>query len=451
MIGRHSLVVLFFMAAIPAVAAEPKAIILQAHKGAVYSAEFSADGKLILTNGEDNVARLWDAGTGKSLKEFPCPPKGRFGTMANLGLARVSPDGRRVLTVSSPMYSHDANSWPGGGTACAGGDVDYGEAARIWDATTGKVLAHWEPDVDQAIGFNGTSPFGAAFSPDSTRVATTFGTWPDCAVRVHESQGGNEIARLKGHEQPVVDVAFSPDSKLIATACLEGTVGIWDAATGQRLRTCKGNGTDIVGVTFSPDGNSILGWGSNSTHHFEKSGGGSSNNGFNNNHTPARIWAVKTGTEMRTLTWENPNQCFLWFYGLSTTLKWGDPPMVFFPRARFSRDGTRILTDGISSIGTLNHGHPCLWNVATGKRVRSFVSEEPRDVLTADFRPDGLRIAIAGKSGLITLWDATTGNKLKTLKGHAKAVRTVIFSPDGKRLLSASEDGTARVWDLADE
>jgi basic membrane protein A len=50
---------------------------------------------------------------------------------------------------------------------------------------------------------------------------------------------------------------------------------------------------------------------------------------------------------------------------------------------------------------------------------------------------------------LVRLWDADTGEHLRTLAGHSGAVTAVSLSPNGNRLATASEDGTVRLWDVA--
>jgi WD40 repeat protein len=79
-----------------------------------------------------------------------------------------------------------------------------------------------------------------------------------------------------------------------------------------------------------------------------------------------------------------------------------------------------------------------------GERVRLY--SRPGNDLTTRF-PDGKRIVTASNDRTARVWDASTGELLRSLMGHRDSINSAAFSLDGARIVTASGDKTARMWD----
>ena len=66
-------------------------------------------------------------------------------------------------------------------------------------------------------------------------------------------------------------------------------------------------------------------------------------------------------------------------------------------------------------------------------------------VTSVAFSRDGTRIVSGSADFSARVWDALTGDELKTLNGHTDDVRSVAFSSDGTRIVSGSHDSSVRV------
>jgi WD40 repeat protein len=67
-------------------------------------------------------------------------------------------------------------------------------------------------------------------------------------------------------------------------------------------------------------------------------------------------------------------------------------------------------------------------------------------VNSAAYSPDGKTIVAASGDGA-KIWDATSGQELRTLSWHTDWVNSAAYSPDGKTIVTANRDGTAKIWD----
>jgi len=163
------------------------------HTSWVLRVAFSPDGRRILTVSSDGTARIWNVATGKEIQRFEVP-KGSVSSLA------LSPDGRQILIASSD------------------------NTARIWEIATGKEIYRFEVPKGSVSSL--------AFSPDGRQILTASS---DGTARIWEIATGKEIQRFEGHTGWVSSVDFSPDGSQILTGSDDDTACLWETTTGKFL------------------------------------------------------------------------------------------------------------------------------------------------------------------------------------------------------------------------
>jgi WD40 repeat protein/class 3 adenylate cyclase len=279
----------------------------------------------------------------------------------------------------------------------------------------------------------------------------------------------------------VVDV--SPDGKVIAFGALDGTVQLWDRASGKRLAVLgrpRGSKARTEGppaapsVSFSPDGKRLFA-----------------------GQEPGRIWSVPDGRlvtrldragefahwtpDGRSVLTEAAGGALLWnavtgavraefrvagrddaladmsddgrlvavggttpgvrVFRVSTGQEVAVVEGSLFLFGSFSPNGRRLVTEAAD-------GGVRVFDVAARRTVR-IVKPGPQAARNATLSRDGTRLLTGHSDGSAYIWDVRTGRRLQDLSGHEGAIIAVSFSPDGKLALTSSEDSTARLWDAA--
>src|SRR5262249_9630579 len=151
---------------------------------------------------------------------------------------------RFVHEPEEPIYTVTFS--PDSKTVAAGGR-DY--SVRLWDLAGGK-------ERGRLIGHRSIIE-GFAFSPDGRLLATAS---DDKTVRLWNAETCQELRRLPPFPSAASQVAFSRDGKL-ATGCRDGSVAVWDAATGKELLQVKAKGPQANArncVAFSRDGKTVI-------------------------------------------------------------------------------------------------------------------------------------------------------------------------------------------------
>ena len=121
------------------------------------------------------------------------------------------------------------------------------EYYNIWDASTGIEILRGHDD----------SVYSVTFSPDGSKIIS--GSY-DKTIRVWDASTGNEMfPPLRGHDNWIRAVAFSPDGSKIILGSEDNTIRVWDASTGiKMLPPLRGHDYGILSIAFSPDGSKII-------------------------------------------------------------------------------------------------------------------------------------------------------------------------------------------------
>ena len=329
---------------------------LSGHKGWINDVSFSPDGQMLASaSSQDGTIRFWDVNTGVH---------------------------RQTLTGHAPV-SFLLSFSPDGQTLASGS----GRYIYLWDMNTNTLR--------QTVNAYTVLLRGISFSPDGQTIACVGqGIGQRNSVWLLDANTGSLLRELRGHKGEINSVSFSPDGQTIASGSVDNTIRLWDMKTGTLRQTLIGHTWSVGTVSFSPDGQTLAsgsppefylwdvktgtfrqigtGDGDGISGNISFSPDGQTIAGMSYQRRTIRLWDVKTGEYLRTLTGHT-----------------GEAYDVVF-----SPDGQTI-----ASGGSALH----FWNANTGRYLRSLTTHNA-SVNGVVFSPDGQTIA-SGSAGTVLLWD----------------------------------------------
>ena len=335
-----------------------------------------------------------------------------------------------------------------------------------------------------------------ALSRDGKQLATATKAFD---IHVHDTGTGQLHAVALGHAGKVRSLCFGPQGDLLASASDDGTIRIWEAATGRQIVSYEGGSAGSL--TFSPDGLRIAAVSVEGIQicgvreHAQQILAGFVEPGsvvFSRDGTQIAVGSLtgqvhlvsldepdrgvvlgphrsgvdrivysadgrmiltvasspwwrngarkqSDGKERRILDKPEETACYLWTSDGQLRHSFDGGALV--TAGAFSDDGKTVFTgskDGVVRV----------WDVATGILregiVNAEVGGEPVWAIAANV--NGTQVASCGWSGKVTIHDPSTGKVLAGLAGHKKRIDWLQFSPDGESLFTSSRDGTVRKW-----
>lgn len=391
---------------------------LTGHTAPATTCEFSPDGELAVSGGEDATVRLWNISTGKELLTL-------HGHIGAVTCCRFSPNGQLIASGGEDgtirVWSSDTGrlcstlSAPNGPIDSCGfvcdGERFFSYAGKtgvlvIWDIVTGAVVlstptrpSHLESGV---FCLSPEGSFCAQIdrqrsAEDPVNVEETLTLRPLASKEKHvlTTMRGNYINQMHA-------LAFSPDGMRLACCCQDGSIRLWNPASAEELAPlvlrnteASGYACGITSFAFSSDGARILSGGAALT-----------------------LWDITSGREMLAVT--------------------NEPEGV---RACALTPDSRLAISTSSGNGNALR----LWSLSDFGWSATFIAHD-NGTRSVAFSRDGGRVVTCGRDSIVRVWNSRSGAELGTLKGHTDEVRCARFSPDGSIIASVSRDKTVRLW-----
>lgn len=327
--------------------------VIDAHDDEIHAVVFSPDSTHLATASRDDWIKLWDLESARETLAI----RGHIFTVYDL---HYSPDGRTLVS-----SGHD-------------------KTVKLWDLSIQPAEVLHAHDVGaRTVEFSSDEKHFISGGDDSTLCYWTI--------------DGNEVRRVNTQQDGIWRARYDSAGTSVATAGVDGSVALWDAADGALINRWQAHSSDVLDLCFSTSGNRLATAGLD---------------------REVKIWNLESFELLYVLT-DHSDRVY---------------------SVQYSPGGDTLATAGADEEIRLR-------NAATGEPFAALTGHVNR-VYSLAFSPDGQWLASGGQDRLIRVWHVATRRLHCELRGHAISIHSLAWSPDGRTLASASTDMTIRLWDI---
>jgi WD40 repeat protein len=334
---------------------------LSGHTGEVTAVLYSADGRSLYSAGADGVVRIWDLEAehahdvlrpGIAVASVAFSPDGsRVATGMRDGRVVIwdaQTNGRTATEVTTGVEVRRVRYLSAKGRPLIAASGVDGSVA-LWDVRSAKMIHRFEGGLAESL-----TPIAA----DSRVPRLAWFDSDDRLIRVWDVVRERESASLTAYA--VWDLQFSADGRLLAAACHDGTVQVFDSHRGELRRTIAAHDPIACAVAFSPDGKRLVSAGDDRT---------------------VKLW------ELDQAEGSPPRRVFVGHGGRVCAVAW-------------SPDGQTLASAGDDRTVRI-------WDLGTG-RQRAALKGHGDIIEDLAFSPDGRILASASPDNTVRLWRAAT-------------------------------------------
>ncbi|EIW76928.1 WD40 repeat-like protein [Coniophora puteana RWD-64-598 SS2] len=437
----------------PQTAGETRASPLKGHSGPVSDVMFTTDSARLVACSRTGEIRIWDTNTGENISLVD-------GIISTFGSVGISADGRMLaggslhgdvsvwdldsLKLIAGPFPHDSRvihvSFSRDGTHVFTGTRR--KRARTWDVARGEQVqlateVHYASNTLKMMDYNSDRTLFLSVGDDKS-------------VWVWDATDVKSVVGALVHEVEVDHARFSPDGKKVLTACVDGSLRIWDVATGSVIlpRDDSDNSKDGNSNDGSRDGedDSIMNMPATVKSPAQRSSAAQRFFDHDGDEVPSSK-RKRSPTNPRTkleIASKPLAKCRGFFRKLTA---WN---LVVF--ADLMADLSAQEPELVTRTGTEPEAEVSIPSISQDAELVGELkpfSGHTYGIRAIAYSPDGMYIATGSGDSTIRIWDRNTGNQVgETVTEHTGKVNAISYSPDQRFLVSGSDDHTVRFWDL---